>query len=102
MTTTWIAVLVAALAAYLLKLAGWVVPTRWLDRPWVTRVTRLLPVALLAALVVVQTVGDGARVVLDARLVGLGVAVVALVLRAPFVVVVVAAAVAAAVFRAVT
>lgn len=98
--TTWVAVLGASLVAYLLKLAGHLVPARWLEHPTATRVTALLPVALLAALVVVQTVASGDRLVVDARLLGLGVAAVALVLRAPFIVVVVLAAVTAALARA--
>jgi hypothetical protein len=56
-------------------------------------------VALLAALVAVQVVADGQALVVDARLVGLGVAVVALLFRAPFLVVVLLAAAAAALVR---
>lgn len=95
----WTAVLITALGCYLLKLAGLSVPTVVLEHPVVERVADLLPVALLAALVAVQVFGDGAALVLDARLVGLAVAVVALLLRAPFLVVVVAAALAAALVR---
>jgi hypothetical protein len=47
----------------------------------------------------VQVFADGATLTVDARLVGLGVAVVALLMRAPFIVVVLAAAVAAALVR---
>lgn len=62
----------------------------------------LLPVALLSALVLVQTVaGEGGAVVVDARLVAVGVAVVLLVLRANFLVVVLAAAAVAAGLRAI-
>ena len=96
---TWAAIVVASLGCYLLKLAGVSVPAAVLEHPVVERVADLLPVALLAALVGVQVFASGAALVLDARLVGLGVAVLALVLRAPFIVVVVAAAVAAAVVR---
>ena len=59
----------------------------------------LLPAALLAALVVVSTVGDGQSIVIDARLVGLLVAGLALARRAPFVVVVIAASAATALVR---
>jgi branched-subunit amino acid transport protein len=62
----------------------------------------LLPAALLAALAVVSTVGDGRSVVIDARLVGLVIAGLALWRRAPFVVVVVLASAATAVARLVT
>jgi hypothetical protein len=98
--TTWVAVLVASLVAYATKLAGWLVPPRWLEHPVVLRATALLPPALLAALVVVQAASSGRHLVLDARAAGLAVAAVALLARAPFVAVVVLAAVAAAAVRA--
>lgn len=99
MSGLWVAVLVAGVGCYLLKLAGLSVPARVLQRPLVARVADLLPVALLAALIGVQVLGSGARLVPDARLAGLAVAVVALCLRAPFLVVVVAAAGSAALVR---
>lgn len=95
----WTAVLTAALGCYLLKLAGLSVPSSVLARPGVARVADLLPVALLAALIAVQVLGDGRELVLDARVAGLGVAMVALLLRAPFLVVVAAAALTAALVR---
>lgn len=96
----WTAVLLAGLGCYLLKLAGLSVPAAWLERPLLQRVADLLPVALLAALVAVQVfAGDARELVVDARLAGLGVAVVALLLRAPFLVVVLAAATTAALLR---
>lgn len=97
----WGAVLAASVACFAIKLAGQSVPQRWLARPAVQRVAALLPVALLAALVAVQAfTGEGGRLVLDARAAGLGAGVVALLLRAPFLVVVVVAAVTAALLRA--
>jgi hypothetical protein len=96
---TWVAVLVASAGCYLLKLAGLSVPPRVLERPVVSRVADLLPVALLSALIGVQVFASGQRLVVDARLVGLGVAFVVLVLRAPFIVVVFAAALSAALVR---
>ncbi len=93
---TWAAILLAGVGCYLLKLGGLSVPAAVLEHPVVERVADLLPVAMLAALIGVQVLGDGQSLVADARLVGLGVAVVALLLRAPFIVVVLAAAVAAA------
>lgn len=98
---TWAAVLLAAAGCYLLKLAGMSVPEHVLDRPVVQRVAGLLPVALLAALIAVQVVADGPALVVDARLGGLGAAALALVARAPFIVVVVLAAATAALLRAV-
>ena len=95
----WTAVIAASLGCYLLKLAGLSVPPRVLERPVVERIADLIPVALLAALVAVQVFGSGGQLVLDARVAGLAVAVVLLVLRAPFLVVVFGAALAAAVLR---
>ncbi len=96
---TWVAVLAAALGCYLLKLAGLCVPSRVLEQPRVSRTADLVPVALLAALVAVQVVGDGSSLVLDARAVALGVAALLLLARAPFLVVVFGAALSAALLR---
>lgn len=96
---TWGAILATAAGCYVLKLTGLSVPTKVLDQPLVQRIADLMPVALLSALIGVQVLGEGSRLVLDARLVGLAVAVVALVLRAPFIVVVFSAALAAALAR---
>jgi branched-subunit amino acid transport protein len=96
---TWVAVLLAGAGCYLLKLAGLSVPHRVLDHPVVERVADLVPVALLAALVAVQVLTSGHALVLDARVAGLAVAVALLVLRAPFLVVVFAAALTAALLR---
>jgi hypothetical protein len=98
----WAAVLAASAGCFVLKLAGWSLPARWLDVEWLQRAALLLPVALLAALVVVQAfaAADG-RLAVDARAAALGVAVLLLALRAPFLLVVVAAAGTAALLRAV-
>jgi hypothetical protein len=97
----WSTVLVASALALALKYLGHVIPTRWLEGERVSRVTSALPIALLAALVAIQTLtsSDGALVV-DARAAAVGVALIALALRAPFIVVVVLAAVVAAGLRA--
>ena len=96
----WTAVLAGCLGCALLKLAGWSVPSRWLEQPTVQRAAVLLPVPLLAALVVVQTFAGDRALELDARAAGLAVGAVLVVLRAPFLLVVVAAAATAAVVRA--
>jgi hypothetical protein len=98
----WVAVVVASIGCYLLKLAGLSLPSALLERPEVQRIAVLLPVALLAGLVAVETFGADGRLVVDLRLAGLGAGVVALVLRAPFLVVIVVAAATTALLRAVT
>jgi len=96
---TWVAVLAGSAACYLLKLVGLSVPQRVLGNPRVRRIAMLLPVAVLAALVVIQTFTTGHRLVLDARAAGLVAAVIAVLLRAPFLVVVALACVTTALVR---
>jgi uncharacterized membrane protein len=96
----WLAVGAAIAVCYLIKLAGYLAPHGWLERPRVSRVAALVTVALLAALVAVQTFASGHSLTLDARAVAVAVAAVALWRRLPFVVVVVLAAGVAAGLRA--
>jgi len=99
--TLWVAILLAAAIAFGLKLAGYLVPAHLLSQPRVKRVTAALPIALLAALIATQTfTTTGGGLTVDARLAAVGVAVVALLLRAPFIVVVVLGALTAAALRA--
>lgn len=95
----WSPLLVAGAACYAIKLAGLSLPQRFLDGPRVQRIIPLLPVALLAALVATQTFATGHHLVLDVRAASLAVAAVAVLLRAPFLVVVVAGAATAAALR---
>ena len=95
----WAGLLTASAACYLLKLAGVSLPQRWLESPRLQQTVPLLPVALLAALVATQTFSSGHHLVLDVRAAALGVALIAVLLRAPFLVVVVAAAATAALLR---
>ncbi len=96
---TWGGLLVACLACYAFKLAGLSLPQRWLEDSRVQRTVPLIPVALLAALVATQTFSTGRHLVVGVRAAAFGVAVVAVLLRAPFLVVVVAAAATAALLR---
>jgi len=65
-------------------------------------VSGLLTVALLAALVAVQTIGAGQQISIDARLPAVAVAAGLFALRVPFVIVIIAAAGTAALIRALT
>jgi predicted aconitase with swiveling domain len=99
---TWAALAAGAACCYLFKLGGLSVPERVLRDPRTRRVGLLLPGATLAALALTQTATTGSAIVLDARAAGVAVAVAALVLRAPFLVVIAAAVLTTAVLRAVT
>ena len=98
---TWTTLLVLAGAAYALKALGPVLAGGRELRPDLRGVLDLVALPLLAALVAVQTLDDGARVVLDARVPALAIAAVLVWRRAPFLVVVLAAAATAALLRAI-
>ncbi|MEU3463095.1 AzlD domain-containing protein [Streptomyces sp. NPDC006733] len=101
--TTWIAIGVTAFGCYAVKLLGLSVPAGILERPLVKRLAALVPLALLAALTALQTFGtDELKLVVDARAAGLAAAAVALLLRAPFLVVIAAAVLVTAAVRALT
>ena len=97
---SWGVLLLVAAGLYALKAIGPVALAGRELSPATTRALGLLAVPLLAALVVVQTVADGNELVLDARLPALAVAAVAVWRGAPFLVVVILAAVTAAGLRA--
>lgn len=100
MSDALVVLVVLATGTYVFKAAGPLVlgarqlPVR------IQSLVDLLPAALLASLAIVSTVGDGSAVVLDARLVGLIVAALALWRRAPFVIVIIVASAATALVRA--
>jgi branched-subunit amino acid transport protein len=92
MNAMWIGIIATSVIAFLLKYLGHSVPERWLSHPRVLKINSLIPIALLSALVAVQTFTNDKNLVIDQRLAGLAVAVIALLLRAPFAVVVISAA----------
>jgi uncharacterized membrane protein len=96
----WALVIAVIVGCYLLKLAGYLVPARVLEHPRTRRLVELLPVALLAALVVVEALANGRRLEFDGpRLAGFAVGALAVWRRAPFLVVVVLAGATAALLR---
>jgi uncharacterized membrane protein len=95
----WAPLLVAVAACYAIKLAGLSLPQRFLEEPRVQRTVPLLPVALLAALIATQTFATGRHLVLDVRAAALAAAAIAVLLRAPFLVVVAVGAATAALLR---
>lgn len=99
MTDTWLVVLAVGIGTIAIKASG---PVLLGGRPLPDRVqgvVALLAPALLAALVATNTFGEGQRLVLDARLLGVAIAAIALALRAPILIVVIVAAASAAVAR---
>lgn len=95
----WFWVVAAALGCLAQKLVGYFLPARALENPRVAETAAGVTVGLLSALVMTQTFASGASLTVDARLAAVVVAVVALWLRAPFIVVVILGAVSAAALR---
>ena len=96
MTIFWVATLGTSLVSFLLKYSGHSVPEHWLSHPKIQKINALIPIALLSALVAVQTFSEKSQLMVDQRLVGLSVAITALILKAPFPIVVLSAAVSSA------
>ena len=97
MNEIWLGVLGTSLIAFLLKFTGHSIPEKYVNNPRALRINTLIPIALLSALVGVQTLTEKGKWVIDQRLAGVAVALIALSLKAPYFVVVISAAVTSAV-----
>jgi hypothetical protein len=98
-TVVWLTIVLVAVASATIKAAG---PLLLGDRqlgPRATVVIASLAPALLTALVLVDTITDGRRLVVDARLVGVTAAGIALLLRAPMLLVLAVAVATTALLR---
>lgn len=97
---TWAVVAVLAAGVWAQRLLGMFVGARVLSRqPGLGRLATLIPAAVVMAVIVQLTVGSGRSFEIDARVVGMAVAGVLVWRKAPFVVVVVAAAAVTALVR---
>ena len=96
MSTFWIAVIGSSALAFAIKYIGASVPETFLNNPRILRINTLIPVALLTALIAVNTFADKTKLVLDHRALGISAAILLLVAKAPFPVVVVGAALTSA------
>ncbi|QCU72315.1 AzlD domain-containing protein [Luteimonas yindakuii] len=95
----WGWILLASAVAFATKLAGYLVPAAWLERPRATRMAAALTIGLLASLTAMNTFVAGTGLVIDARVGALLAAAGALALRVPFLGVVVIGAAATALLR---
>lgn len=93
---SWSVVLATSALCYVIKWVGYVVPARWLANERFQRINSLVPVVLLSGLVVAQTLSVKTHVVVDHRLAGVCVALVTLLAKAPFPVVVISSALTSA------
>jgi branched-subunit amino acid transport protein len=100
MSNAWVAVVVVGVGTMLIKAVGPVGVAHRELPPRVERLLELVAPAILAALVVTETFANGSHLVVDARLAGAGAAVLLVLARAPYWVVVFAGAVVTAAVRA--
>jgi branched-subunit amino acid transport protein len=96
---TWTLVLVLAAGAYAFKVTGLVILGGRTLPPVVDRCLALIPAAVITALVMKDTFSTGRDLVLDARAIGIAVAVVAAWRRVPLIAVIVLGAAATAFVR---
>lgn len=100
MTALWVAVIVAAVGSYLLKLAGLSLPESVLNHPRVQRIAHYLPIAMLSALVITELFDGGRRFSVDwPVLAGFAAGVLMLILKRGLLVVFVVAVAVTAVLR---
>ncbi len=97
--TLWAWIVLGCIAAWAIKFAGYLVPVRWLQSPRMSRVAGCLTIGLLASLTAMNTVSAGQGLAFDARIGAVLAAAVALMLRLPFLLVVIVGAAAAALIR---
>ncbi len=95
----WEWILLASALAYLTKLAGYLVPARWLENDHMTRIAGTLTIGLLASLTAMNALSAGQTLAIDARVAALVAAGIALWLRMPFLGVVIVGAASAALIR---
>ncbi len=96
MSPQWIALIGSSIGVFGLKYIGSSIPQTWLSHPRIQQINNFIPIALLSALVAVQTITEKTKYVIDQRLAGLAFAIAALIAKAPFPVVVVGSALTSA------
>ena len=82
--------------AFAVKMLGASVPESVLSHPRILRINNFIPIALLTALVAVNTFADKVELVIDNRALGMAAAILLLIAKAPFPVVVLGAALTSA------
>ena len=96
---TWTLIILLTLGAYAFKVTGLVILGGRTLPPIFERCLALIPAAVVTALVMKDTFTQGQELVLDARALGIGVAVIAAWRKAPLIVVIVLGAAVTALVR---
>ena len=96
MNQSWIAVIGSSAFCYALKYLGTAIPHSWLENARFTRINNLIPIALLTALVSVNSFANKTKLILDQRVLGLAAAILLLSLKRSFLTVVLGSALVSA------
>ena len=99
MSDAWIVVTIVGVATIACKAAGPVLVGRRELPPRLQACVELLAPVMLTALIVTQTFGGDEELEVDARVVGVGAALIAIALRAPVIVALAVAALVTALLR---
>ena len=99
MSDAWIVVTIVDVATIACKAAGPVLVGRRELPPRLQACVELLAPVMLTALIVTQTFGGDEKIEVDARVVGVGAALIAIALRAPVIVAMAVAALVTALLR---
>ena len=99
---TWIVVIALAIGVYGQRIAGALLVDAERLAPRWRRVLDALPLAIISAVIALATISDDGELTLDARLAGVGVAVLCASRKLPMFITVVSAAATTATIRAVS
>ena len=90
-SSIWVTILLSSALIFLARMIGYNVPSSILSKERLQRITTLIPIVLLAALVGTQTMVKDGDVVLDHRLAGLLAGAIVLRFKGSFLLVLVVA-----------
>lgn len=94
----WIAITVSSIAMIAMRICGYFIPAHLMTRDRVLRITALIPIVLLAALVAVQTLTIDGEITIDHRTAGVLAGAIALSFKRSFLTVMLVAGVIGSVF----
>jgi branched-subunit amino acid transport protein len=94
----WLTISASVVVMLAMRIFGYTLPAHLVSKERVLRITALIPIVLLAALIAVQTMTSDGRLVIDHRFAGLVAGAIALYLKRSFLTVMVIAGVTGALF----
>ena len=89
--TIWLTIFVAVFVMLAMRIFGYLLPAHVVSKERVLRITALIPIVLLAALIAVQTMTSDGALVIDHRSAGLIAGAIALYFKRSFLTVMVVA-----------